>query len=518
LFLSDGGATYGNLVDDIIGETNPSTAVLAAYGANVYLSGSSNDIVNDGTYNGPHVNLNITGEDPQLSGLANNGGPTQTMAITSSSPAFHAGIAIAGVTIDQRGQPRFDPPSLGAFEPQVATTTTANNATATFSQSAQSVTLSASVTSSAGTVNEGLVVFIVHQGGTPIGTPISGNVSNGFASVSYVLPAGTAAGSYNILAVYTPGPDFNFSEDDTHTLTVNPATPSISVADAGGTYNGTPFPATGTAPATDGTTPVAGNFSYAYYAGTGTAGTSLGATAPFNASTYTVVATFTSSDPNYTGGTAQTTFTITQAATSFSNLTVRQIVLGTSTTTVSGRLTSNTIIPVGQSVTITLNGVTQSATVGTDGNFSVPFATGALAVGQYTITYSYAGDANFDAASGLGSLTGAYQIGLLFDNTRAVHAGSVLPIKLALTDASGADASSPSIVVTATSLVDSNGNSLPLHSAGHANPGNVFRRYHESLEGYIFNLDTKGLASGTYTLYFTAGNDPTFHSLTFVVG
>ncbi len=42
------------------------------------------------------------------------------MAIASGSPAFHAGIAVAGVTTDQRGQPRLHIPSLGAFEPQDA--------------------------------------------------------------------------------------------------------------------------------------------------------------------------------------------------------------------------------------------------------------------------------------------------------------------------------------------------------------------------------------------------------------
>jgi hypothetical protein len=38
------------------------------------------------------------------------------------------------------------------------------------------------------------------------------------------------------------------------------------------------------------------------------------------------------------------------------------------------------------------------------------------------------------------------------------------------------------------------------------------------LGGYVFNLDTKGMAAGTYTFYYTVGNDPTKHALTFVVG
>jgi hypothetical protein len=197
-------------------------------------------------------------------------------------------------------------------------------------------------------------------------------------------------------------------------------------------------------------------------------------------------------------------------------LTVQQIIVGTSTTTVSGQLAYNTIIPVGQSVSITLNGVTQVATVATDGSFSVNFATASLGVGTYPITYYYAGDNDFAPASGAGSLTVAYGGKLLFNNTKPAHSGAVLPIKLALTNANGSDISSPNIAVRATSLVDANGNPVPLNAAGNANPNDLFR-YDASLGGYIFNLSTKGLAAGTYTLYYTVGNDPTRHSLTFIV-
>jgi hypothetical protein len=87
----------------------------------------------------------------------------------------------------------------------------------------------------------------------------------------------------------------------------------VSVTDAGGTYNGQPYPASATAVGLDGTTAVAGSFDYAFYAGAGTSGPSLGGTAPSSAGTYTVVATFTSADPNYAGRSAQATFTIAKA-------------------------------------------------------------------------------------------------------------------------------------------------------------------------------------------------------------
>jgi hypothetical protein len=74
------------------------------------------------------TNGNITGVDPQFGPLANNGGPTRTMALASSSPAIGAGsIALARfntipLNYDQRGfsfprklGPKID---MGAFQTQ----------------------------------------------------------------------------------------------------------------------------------------------------------------------------------------------------------------------------------------------------------------------------------------------------------------------------------------------------------------------------------------------------------------
>ncbi len=70
-----------------------------------------------------------TGANPLLAPLADNGGPTQTMALLPGSPAIDAGVA-AGATFDQRGRPRtYDDPGvanaatsdgtdIGAFELQ----------------------------------------------------------------------------------------------------------------------------------------------------------------------------------------------------------------------------------------------------------------------------------------------------------------------------------------------------------------------------------------------------------------
>ena len=56
-------------------------------------------------------------------------------------------------------------------------------------------------------------------------------------------------------------------------------------------------------------------------------------------------------------------------------------------------------------------------------------------------------------------------------------------------------------------------------SLGNANPDNNFR-FESGLGGtggYIYNLKTTGLSTGTYNLYFNAGNDPVLHTLQFQV-
>jgi hypothetical protein len=353
------------------------------------------------------------------------------------------------------------------------------------------------------TTVSGSFSFAYYAGTSATGTPL------GAAPVN--------AGTYTVVATFT-STNGNYSSGGTAqtTFTTKATAPTLRVSDASGPYTGTAYGASGSAVGVDGKTVVSGSWSYTYYSGTSASGTPLSG-APSAVGTYTVVGAFTSSDPNYTGGTAQTTFTIGKATTSLSKLTVTQIVLGTGSATLSGQLTSSTTLPVGQSIAITLNGVTKTATIQSDGTFSASFATSSLAVGKYTISYSYAGDANFSAASGSGSLTVAYGTKLLFDYTKPVHAGLPLPIILELTNASGSNVSSANVTVTATSLVAPNGMTITPKSFANLNPNDVFA-YVPLVKTYGFVLDTSKLSSGTWTLNYTAGNDPTTHSLTFVIG
>ena len=127
-----------------------------------------------------------------------------------------------------------------------------------------------------------------------------------------------AGSPHTVSATYNPDTSSNFTTS-TGTLTdgqtVNKATPTVSVSDAGGTSNGMAFPAKATvagviagiddtpAASLEGVRP-----SLTYYAGSTASGTLLSA-APSVAGTYTVVANFAGS-ADYTSGSDMITFDV----------------------------------------------------------------------------------------------------------------------------------------------------------------------------------------------------------------
>jgi hypothetical protein len=98
-----------------------------------------------------------------------------------------------------------------------------------------------------------------------------------------------------------------------------------------------------------------------------------------------------------------------------------------------------------------------------------------------------------------------YDICVLYDQSKAHKLGSTIPVRLQLCDGT-TNVSSASIVVNATGLVlVSDSTPADAEDSGNANPDNDFR-YSADLGGdggYIFNLSTKGLGSGTWKLNFT---------------
>ncbi len=150
------------------------------------------------------------------------------------------------------------------FNPNASTgttapsTTTAASVSATYSQNSQSITLSATVSSNSTPISGGSVTF------TLLSTSVSANVVSGTASTSFTIPAGTAAGSYQIQASYNPASGYSASSDTSHQLTISKANPVITWATPASIVAGTPLGST----QLDATANVAGALAYTPPAGT----------------------------------------------------------------------------------------------------------------------------------------------------------------------------------------------------------------------------------------------------------
>ena len=147
--------------------------------------------------------------------------------------------------------------------------------------------------------------------------------------------------------------------------------------------------------------------------------------------------------------------------------------------------------------------------------FNLP---GALQPQALIVKAAFSGGPTTVSSAGTGALTIQYGVCLLYDPDRAVKRGGTYAIKIQLCDASGVNVSSSGVAVTAAGIVRESAldTTLTIESAGSANPDGHFR-YDADLGGYIFNLSTKGLSPGVYSLSFTAGSDPTMHEVEFRV-
>jgi hypothetical protein len=127
--------------------------------------------------------------------------------------------------------------------------------------------------------------------------------------------------------------------------------------------------------------------------------------APQQAGTYEVFASFDGDTyyeaiPSFDTGQK---VVIAPATSTFTNLSNLKIAHGTKTTIISGTLSAGSLVPAG-TVRITVNGITISAKIQSNGSFVGTFTTRSLKVGSYTISYAYLGSANFAPTTGTGTL------------------------------------------------------------------------------------------------------------------
>ena len=230
---------------------------------------------------------------------------------------------------------------------------------------------------------EGVTLTLTYYAGnTATGTPLSG--------------APSAIGTYTVVAKFAGSSDYASVTSTSVTFTITPATPVLTVNDAGGAFTGSLFAATATvtggsgipAASLEGVTPT-----LTYYAGSTPTGTPLTG-APIAIGTYTVVATFAGSS-DYTSATSNpVTFTINAA---------------TPVVTVSDAGGAFTGSPFAATATMTgvsgvpaasLEGVTPTLTYYAGSTATGTPLTGAPgAIGTYTVVASFAGSTDYTSAT-----------------------------------------------------------------------------------------------------------------------
>jgi hypothetical protein len=179
--------------------------------------GGSNNLIgtggSGGLFRGDNL-LNVA--DPALGPLADNGGPTETMALLPGSPAIGAGVGTlaTGVTTDQRGDPLDSPPDIGAYQLTPTPTPTPTPAPTATTQAATAIT-STGATLSASVNPEGSTTTVMFVYGTrsalSSGTTTSSGQSIGDGSAAVSVTAaltGLTAGTtyyYEVVATSAGG-------------------------------------------------------------------------------------------------------------------------------------------------------------------------------------------------------------------------------------------------------------------------------------------------------------------------
>ena len=211
---------------------------------------------------------------------------------------------------------------------------------------------------------------------------------------------------------------------------------------------------------------------------------------------------------------AATTTTVSDASAIFS-LSNQTVVLTANVTTAAGTVNEGTVTFTVRNAANTVIGSPVVANVVggvATANYTLPGGTIPQAL---TITGEFSGGTFTAASSDTATLSVSFNICLLYDPTKAVKSGATYPIKIQLCDVNGNNVSSAGFVVHATNIEQvSTSTSGDVITTGNANEDNDFRFDNGS---YILNLKTTGLATGTYNLYFTAGDDPVLHSVQFQV-
>ena len=295
--ISGNSAQYGGGVDNGGTATLNNTIVAnSPSGGDIFGSVSgSNNLIDDGS-SGLEPTTNLVDVDPMLDPLGNYGGPTQTMALLSGSPAIGAGsTALAvdanGVSLqyDQRGigyhRTKNDTVDIGAYEVQLTTPTL----TVTDAGGGYNGTPYAAVA----TINSGHSL----EGVTPT-LDYQQSINGVWNDLSANAPIN--AGSYDVTVNFAGSTDYA-AASQTVGFSITKANADVFVGSYNIVYDGQPHTDT----------------SFIMHAPFTGLGINVNSTTHTNVGTYTDTWTFTDPTGNYNNASGTVIDTITKANTTF---------------------------------------------------------------------------------------------------------------------------------------------------------------------------------------------------------
>jgi hypothetical protein len=356
-----------------------------------------------------------------------------------------------------------------------STQTSVTNVSAIYnSTNSQQVKVTASLSSlTGGTVNEGKVTFTVGNLAA-----VSGNVnSSGVATATLTVPAGFAAGTYNLTATYADTTNNYGTSNGTGKLTINPANTQVGTSNVTATFSSNNQTLTLTANLTSSSGGIVNEGNVTFTVGklpavtaavnsAGVATVTYTLPASFAAGTYNVTAAYadtfnannainfaaSSGSANLTVGAAVTGVAVSNVATSF-NSSARQVLLTATVTSPNGGTVNEGI------VTFTAAGVTTTGSVNNQGvaQAFLTLPAGLPAGTTYSISASYADSkntnntVNFTGSNGSGTLsvnTAATQVGVFNLSTTFSTGPQAMTVTAVISSAQGGTVNEGTVTFT----------------------------------------------------------------------